>query len=479
MSAMTKHQLLDRLAAIVDARGLLTGPDAMAGYLEELRGRFSSEALAVVRPSNTQEVAAVVVACGEAGVGMVPQGGNTGAVGGAVSRADQVIVSLERMNRVREVDVDNDAITVEAGCILADVKQAAEEAGRFFPLSLASEGSARIGGNLATNAGGVNVLRYGNTRALTLGLEVVFADGRVWDGLSSLTKDNTGYDLKQWFIGSEGTLGIITAATFKLFPPLVQRAAAFVALDDPADALGLFRRLKHASGDNLIGCELMSGLAVSLACRHIPGCRNPVDEGAPWYLLVDLASPAKGDWLQAVLEQGLEEHYKSRAIRDAAIAANLEQIAAFWRIRESIPEAQKREGASIKHDISVPVASIPAFVAAATDAIEAAMPQARVSPFGHLGDGNLHFNLCEPAGGAGREAFIAQWDEAHRIIYDVVARFGGSFAAEHGIGRRKRNELMRYKPAVAVDAMRAIKAALDPHQLMNPGAILTDAERIA
>lgn len=443
----------------------------MAGYLREWRGRFASEAMAVVRPANTQEVSAVVTACAEAGVGMVPQGGNTGVVGGAVSNADQIVVSLERMNRVRTVDVDNNAITVEAGCILAAVKQAAEEAGRFFPLSLASEGSACIGGNLATNAGGVNVLRYGNTRALTLGLEVVLADGRVWDGLSSLRKDNTGYDLAQWFVGSEGTLGIITAATLKLFPPLVQRATAFIAVDEPASGLQLFRQLQHASGDNLIACELMAGLAVSLACKHIDGCRNPVGEGAAWYLLVDLASPADGEWLGTALEQTLEQGYEAGTVRDAAIAANLEQTAAFWRIRESVPEAQSREGASIKHDTAVPIASIPAFLDEATQAIETALPSVRVCPFGHLGDGNLHFNLCEPAEG-GREAFLEQWDQANRIVYDVVARFDGSFAAEHGIGRLKLDELTRYKPAVAVDTMRAVKAALDPQNLMNPGASL-------
>lgn len=469
--------LVDRLANIVGERGVVTAPDAMANYLREMRGRFTSEAMAVVRPSDTDEVAAVVTACAEAGVAMVPQGGNTGVVGGAVSHADQVIVSLERLRRVRAVDVDNDSITVEAGCVLSEVKQAAEQAGRFFPLSMASEGSACIGGNLATNAGGVNVLRYGNTRALTLGLEVVFADGRIWNGLSNLRKDNTGYNLSQWFVGSEGTLGIITAATFKLFPPLVQHATGFIALADPADGLKLFRDLKQASGDNLIGCELMAGLAVSLACQHVPGCRNPVAEGAPWYLLVDLASPAEGDWLEAALEQVLERGYESGAIQDAALAANLEQTADFWRIRESIPEAQKQEGASIKHDVSVPVASIPAFVAEATQAIAGMMPGARVAPFGHLGDGNLHFNLCEPAGGGEREAFVAQWDQAHQVIYDVVARFNGSFAAEHGIGRRKVDEVVRYKSPVAVDTMRAIKRALDPENVLNPGAIIETASQ--
>lgn len=465
------HNLLDRLTGIVDERGLLTTAEAMAGYLREWRGRFAPEAMAVVRPASTNEVAAVVAACAGAGVAIVPQGGNTGVVGGAVASADQIVVSLDRMDHVRNVDTDNDAITVEAGCILSEVKQAAERVGRFFPLSLASEGSARIGGNLATNAGGVNVLRYGNTRALTLGLEVVLADGRVWHGLSSLRKDNTGYDLAQWFIGSEGTLGIITAATLKLFPPLVQRATGFMALDDPAAGLRIFRQLQQASGDNLIACELISGLAVSLACRHIPGCQNPVDESAPWYLLVDLASPADGNWLEEALEQTLEQGYEAGTIGDAAIAANLEQTAAFWHIRESVPEAQRREGASIKHDIAVPTASIPAFVAEATKAIESEMPGARVCPFGHLGDGNLHFNLCEPADGD-REAFVAQWDRAHRLIYDVVARFDGSFAAEHGIGRLKLDELARYRSAVAVDSMRAIKHALDPDKLLNPGAIL-------
>lgn len=468
----SSRALLEQLASIVDERGLLTTADAMSAYLQEWRGRFSPEAMAVVRPNTTEQVAAIVAACAEADIAMVPQGGNTGLVGGAVSSSDQVVVSLERMKRLRTMDVDNNAVTVEAGCRLAEVQQAAERVGRYFPLSLASEGTACIGGNVATNAGGVKVLHYGDTRALTLGLEVVLVDGRIWNGLSCLRKDNTGYDLNQWFIGSEGTLGIITAVTLELFPPLVQRATAFIALKQPEEGLRLLRDLQHASGDNVIACELMSGLAVSLACEHIPDCQNPVADNAPWYLLVDLASPADGDWLGLALEKTLEQGYQNGTIVDAAVADNLEQIASFWHIRESAPEAQRREGASIKHDIAVPVASMPAFLEEARRTIEKAMPDVRVCPFGHLGDGNVHFNLCQPKGGD-RETFVAQWDDAHRVIYDVVDKFNGSFAAEHGIGRRKTDEMARYKSVIELDSMRAIKRALDPNNVMNPGVIMT------
>lgn len=465
------QRLLRRLETIVGAHGLVTEAEGMAGYLREWRGRFESAALAVVRPAETDEVAAVVAACAEAGVAVVPQGGNTGLVGGAVAREDQIVLSLERMTAVRAVDTDNDTITVEAGCILADVQRAADRAGRLFPLSLAAEGSARIGGNLATNAGGVNVLRYGNVRDLTLGLEVVLADGRVWNGLSGLRKDNAGYDLKQWFIGSEGTLGIITAAVLKLFPRPAQRETAFVAIPGPAEAVRLLGDLRRASGDNVVACELLPRLAVELACRHIPGCRDPLDGASPWYLLVALASPAEGEWLAAALERVLAAGHEAGRLTDAAVAASLEQAAAFWRVRESVPEAQSREGASIKHDVSVPVSALPAFVAEATAAIEAAIPGVRVCPFGHVGDGNLHFNLCQPEDAA-PDAFLARWDEANRIVHDIVARMGGSFAAEHGIGRLKPDALTRYADPAKLELMHAIKAALDPQGILNPGAVV-------
>lgn len=452
-------------------RGLLTDAERMAPYLHEWRGRFDSAAAAVVRPANVDEVVQVVAMCAEDGVGIVPQGGNTGLVGGAVARDGQIVLNLDRMTAIREVDPDNDTVTVEAGCILADVQRAAARAGRYFPLSLAAEGSCRIGGNLATNAGGINVLRYGSVRELTLGLEVVLADGRIWRGLSGLRKDNTGYDLKQLFIGSEGTLGIITAATLRLFPAPVQRETAFVGLPEPAAAVALLHRLREAGGDNIIACELLPRFAMELVLRHIPGCRDPLDEPQPWYVLAELASPARGAWLGQALQEALEAALKAGEISDAALAASLDDAADFWRIRENIPEAQVREGASIKHDVSVPVSRLPEFVARATGAVEAEFPGVRICAFGHVGDGNLHFNLQQPEGADGR-AFLERWQRANRVVHDIVAGLGGSVSAEHGIGRLKTGELARYADPVKLDLIRVLKKALDPRGILNPGALV-------
>lgn len=464
---------LGKLRECLDERGLLTAPGDMAPYLREWRGHFECAAGAVARPASTDEVAAVVTACAGAGVGIVPQGGNTGLVGGAAPQsADaQIVLALDRMTRVRGIDTDNDTITVEAGCILADVQKAASEVHRLLPLSLAAEGSCRIGGNLATNAGGVNVLRYGNARDLTLGLEVVLADGRVWHGLSGLRKDNTGYDLRQLFVGSEGTLGIITAATLRLYPALAQRETAFAGVADPAAAVALLGRLRAASGDNVIACELIPRFGLELALRHIPGCHDPLDQSHSWYVLVELASPADGTWLREALESGLEAAFEAGEVADAVLAGSLDDAGRFWHIREHIPEAQIREGASIKHDVSVPVSRLPAFVAEATAAIEGAVPGVRVCAFGHVGDGNLHFNLQQPEDADG-EAFLAGWREANRVIHDIVARLGGSVSAEHGIGRLKTGELARYADPAKLAMIRAVKKALDPRGILNPGALV-------
>lgn len=468
---------LARFAAVIGKQHVLTRTSETAAYLREWRGQFAGRARAVLRPGSTREVAEVVAICADQGLKVVPQSGNTGLVGGAVPQSDrqQVLLSLSRLNRIRALDAANDSMTVEAGCVLADLQQAAADAGRFFPLSLGAEGSCQIGGNLATNAGGLNVLRYGNARDLVLGLEVVLADGSVWSALRGLRKDNRGYDLKQLFVGSEGTLGIITAAVLKLFPPLRQRYTALLALDDPASGLAVARRLRADSGDNLTACELFPRFAMDIAVRHIEGCRDPFESPQPWYLLVELSSPAGGDWLESALQSALAQALDAGEIRDAVVASSLREAGDFWRIRENIPEAQTREGASIKHDISVAVSRIPELVARASRAVHRAEPALRICAFGHIGDGNLHFNLSQPAGADGAH-FMTRQAEFNRMIHDIVDDMDGSFAAEHGIGRLKRDELVQRASSQETGMMHAIKQALDPQGLFNPGAVIADAQ---
>ena len=464
--------LLDDLARIVGQDQVLQD-EAAVPYLVEWRGAFKPAALAVVRPADTSEVAEVIKACARFGCAVVAQSGNTGLVGGAAASdaRDQIILSLERLDRVREIDTDNATMTVEAGCILADAQRAAANAGLYFPLTLASRERCRIGGNLATNAGGLNVVRYGNTRDLALGLEVVLADGRVWNNLRGLRKDNSGFDLADLFIGSEGALGIITAAVFKLHDPIEQRVTALFALRQPEQGVTLQRRLIAASGHNLTGCELMSRQAVALACTHIDDCSDPFTMQHPWYLLVELASSAPGRWLDAAMTQVVARARDEDLIDDVVIADDGKQAAALWHLRESLPPAQVAEGASIKHDISLPVSKLPAFLARALPAIIEALPGVRPCSFGHVGDGNLHFNLSQSIGSDG-DAFLAQSQIAHRVVHDIVVDMGGSIAAEHGIGRLKVEALARYKQPVELDMMRAIKTALDPHNRLNPGVIV-------
>lgn len=471
---MTTDSLLAQLADIVGAANVLEGAST-ASYLTEWRGAFKPEALAVVRPSATRQVSAVVSACGQAGIAVVAQSGNTGLVGGsAASDCERhIILSLERMNGVREVDRDNATLTVEAGCVLADVQQAASDAGFYFPLTLASKDRCRIGGNIATNAGGLNVVRYGNTRDLVLGLEVVLADGRVWNNLKGLRKDNSGFDLNGLFVGSEGALGIVTAAVLKLYDPLVQQVVALFGLDDPADAVRLQRRLQRASGHNLTGCELMSRQAVALACRHIEGCEEPFDVHHDWYLLAELATSAEGDWLVPIMDDVVVDARANGHVKDVRVATQPEQIAAIWHLRESLPPAQVAEGASIKHDISLPVSRLPRFLARALPAIRDALPGVRPCPFGHVGDGNLHFNLSKPEG-ADDAAFLALSAQAHELVHAIVVDMGGSFAAEHGIGRLKVEAMARYKQPVELDMLRAIKIALDPDNRLNPGVVVAE-----
>ena len=463
--------LLSRLRGIVGRHGWVAG-EAVAPYMAEARGRFRGVAAAVVRPSCTAEVAALVGACAEAGVAIVPQSGNTGLVGGALPSADgsQVLMNLGRMNRIRALDVHSNTVTAEAGCVLTDVQRAAAAADRSFPLSFAAEGVCQIGGNLATNAGGVHVLRYGNARALTLGLEVVLADGRVWDGLRGVLKNNAGYALKDVFVGSEGTLGIIAAATLRLFPRPRQIVTAAVAAPSLAAALDAMGALQAASGGRLAACEAMSDLAVDLALTHEPNARRPFAEPAGWSVLTEFHGGGGHD-LKPAVRGGLAELRARGTVSDAVLAESEAEAEALWRVRKGIPGAQTREGGSIKHDIAVPPHRMPAFVEEAAAAVREAVPGVRVCAFGHLGDGNLHFNLQQPEGGD-RDGFLAQWERLARIVHDCATAHGGSIAAEHGVGLAKVAELARLHSGVEVDLMRRLKAALDPAGILNPGKVV-------
>ena len=461
---------LDAIRAVVGPKGWIAEAADMAPYLVEERGLYHGSCALVARPASVEEAARVVRLCAEGGLPIVAQGGNTGLVGGGVPDGG-IVLSTARLNRVRALDPLNHTITADAGCVLADVQRAAADAGLLFPLSLGAEGSCQIGGNLSTNAGGVAVLRYGNARDLVLGLEVVLADGTVWDGLRALRKDNTGYDLKHLFIGAEGTLGIITGAVLKLFPAPKARETALAAAGDLNSILGLFARARQAAGDTLTAFEMMSRRCMEFTRRHGSGVKDPFTAPHPYYALIELTSPRPGEPLGAALEAILTGALEDGEVTDAVIAASASQAEDLWRIRETITEAQKHEGASIKHDVSVPVSRVPEFVAGAIALVEAELPGIRVVDFGHMGDGNIHFNLSQPEGADGA-AFLAEWGRFNRIVHDLAVDMGGSFSAEHGIGSLKRDDLVRYKPALEVDLMRRLKAALDPNNIMNPGKVL-------
>ena len=464
--------MLDDLRRLLGADGLLTAADDVAPFLVDHRRLYHGRALAVALPRTTAEVAALLAWCNARDVGVVPQGGNTGYCGGATpdESGRQLVIALRRLNRIRGLDAANFSMTVEAGCVLAEVQRAAAAADRFFPLSLGSEGSCQIGGNLATNAGGLNVLRFGMMREQVLGLEVVLADGRVLDGLQGLRKDNTGYDLKSLFVGAEGTLGIITAATLRLLPPLRSTATAFAAVRDVAAAIELLGQLRAASGDALTSFELMPAIALELVRRHIPGTTDPLGAGADWYVLCELASPATAA-LDATLQAALAAAMEQGLVTDAAVAGSERQRQDFWRLRESVPEAQRRAGPSLKHDISVPVSALPAFVAQASAWVRREVPEGVLVGYGHAGDGNLHFNI-NLIGSGDAAAFVAREPAIRRAIHDMVAGLDGSFSAEHGIGRLKVGELARYADPVELELMRAVKHALDPRGIMNPGKVL-------
>mgnify|MGYP001171570311 FL=1 len=467
------HPLLATLRAIVGDANVLTEGDLSAWELD-WRKRERGHALAVVRPASTDEVAQVVKACAAAGVSMVPQGGNTGMVVGSTPDASgtQVVLSLTRMHRIRKLDAANLTVTVDAGCVLQSIQEACEAQGSLFPLSLAAEGSCTIGGNLGTNAGGTQVVRYGNTRELCLGLEVVTAQGDVWNGLTGLRKDNTGYDLRHLFIGSEGTLGVITGAVMKLYPMPAAQLTAFAAvpsLDAAVALLGLAHKHLHAG---LTGFEVMGQFALSLVVKHFPQQRVPFWQESPYCVVMEASDNETEAHARAVFERLLEAAMEQGCVTDAVVAENMAQAKALWHIRESIPLAQAQEGLNIKHDISIAVSSIPEFVRQTDAALEAAFPGARLVNYGHLGDGNLHYNVQAPAGDDA-EAFLRDQEKPiNALVYDAVDRFGGSISAEHGIGSLKRDKLEAHKSPVALNLMRSIKQALDPHNLMNPGRVL-------
>jgi FAD/FMN-containing dehydrogenase len=472
MNAQLAPDLVRRFADLVSPGHALVEPADQARYLVEWRDLYRGETPLVLRPADTAEVAAILRLAHETKTAIVPQGGNTGLVGGQIPVPGQgeIVVSLERLDKVRSIDPLGNSMIVEAGAPLAIVQAAAEAADRLFPLTLASLGSCQIGGNIATNAGGTAVLAYGNARNLVLGLEVVLADGRVWNGLRRLGKDNAGYDLKQLFIGSEGTLGIVTAAALRLHHRPRGLAAGFVAVASAAAALDLFARAQGAAGFGLTGFELMSGLAMEFALRHLPGARLPTAT-APWYVLIEVSSSRSDAEAEATLVDILEGAMAAGEASDAAVAQSLAQIGDFWRLRHGMSEVQKQEGGSIKHDVSVPIGDLPAFLGEAMAAVTAAFPGCRPVPFGHMGDGNIHFNVSQPEG-ADRQGFLDRWEEMNAVVHAVVARYDGSVAAEHGVGRLKVDLLAATKPALDIELMARLKAALDPEGILNPGRII-------
>jgi FAD/FMN-containing dehydrogenase len=473
MAGLALEGVLDRIKAAVGPKGWTTDPHDIEPHLTEPRGLYRGATRMVVRPASTEEVAAVVRLCAAARLPIVPQGGITGLVGAQVppESGDNIVLSLARMNRVRAIDPVNYTMTVEAGVILADVQKAAAEADRLFPLSLGAEGSCRIGGNLSTNAGGVAVLRYGNARDLALGLEVVLADGQIWNGLRGLRKDNTGYDLKQLFIGGEGTLGIITAAVLKLFPRPREVETAFIALSKVEDVMEVFARARAASGDQLTAFELIPRIGIEMTTQHLHALSDPIDGTYPWYVLLEVSSSQTAGGLRIMLENFLAAQMEAGLVVDGVIATSAAQAGELWRIRDGMTEAQGYEGGSIKHDVSVPVSRVADFIVEASAAVSRAIPGIRPVPFGHVGDGNIHFNLSQPLG-MDKAAFLARWEEMNRVVHDIVAARNGSISAEHGIGRMKVEELTHYKSKVELDLMRKIKAALDPEGIMNPGKVV-------
>ena len=464
-------ELIARLQSIVGPQHALTDFESQLPYLREWRDKYAGRAAIVLRPGTTDEVARIMQVAHAHAIPVVPQAGNTGLVGGQVPMRGEILLSVGRLKGVRAVDPAGYTMTVEAGLTLAEAQAAAAEVDRLFPLSLPSEGSCQIGGNLAINAGGVSVLAYGNARQLVLGLEVVLADGRIWNGLKGLKKDNSGYDLRNLFIGSEGTLGIITAAVLKLFPRHAEEATAFVALPDLASALPLYSLAQEMAGPSLTAYEVMAGIVLDLVLKHTPGTRDPFASRHPWYVLIETSGLKADGAAERVLTDVLTAASERGLVLDAAIAGSLAQARDFWRLRESYSPAQKPEGGNIKNDISVPVALIPELIARADAAVQRLCPGARPVPLAHFGDGSVHYNVAQPPGMA-KEAFLARWDDITHAVQDIAIELGGSISAEHGIGQMKRADLARVKSGVEMDLMRKIKAALDPKGILNPGKVL-------
>jgi FAD/FMN-containing dehydrogenase len=463
-------EAFDRLKAIVGPKGFTEDPAEIAPHLEEWRSKYKGSSPLLLKPASTQEVEAIAAVCNQTKTPIVPQGGNTGLVGGQIPFGNEVLLTLSRMTRIRSLDARDASIVVDAGVVLATAQAAAEEKGLMVALSLASEGTTTIGGLVSTNAGGVNVLRYGMMREQVLGLEVVLADGRVLDLLRTLRKDNTGYDLKQMFIGAEGTLGIVTGAAIKLFPKPAQRATAFAAVPDVPSAVALLARLQEETNGLLNAFELMSRNGLELVLDHIPGARDPLSAPSPWYVLCEASGPVT---IEVAFQKSLEITLEQGVVSDVAIASSEAQREALWKLRESMSEAQKLEGPSLKHDVSVPISAAAAFIETAIAAVTNELPSARAVPFGHLGDGNLHFNF-QMARGGDMAHYLARWDEIQQIVHDIVHDYGGSFSAEHGVGVMKREALRRYKSATEVDIMRTLKRTLDPKNILNPGKLVPD-----